>query len=156
MKGVSIEGLRPYDGEWPLDLAHMKAVEYGLIKRLSGYLPADLTEGLAGLDMELIAAIGVVALQRNGQVADNDGEAQAKDVYARLIQLEPGKVRLDLGADDQDEEGDAVPPILAPGESGGSSGPGSKQSSATSTHLPRVGGTGSSASAGLRLARSGT
>lgn len=144
MKGVTITGCRPYDGEYPLDLARMKAVEYGLIKRLSGYLPGDVPDGIAGFDVELVCAIATVALQRAGKVPTDDGEAQARSTYQRLINLEVGSITLDLGAD---EEADAVPPEGSSTGNGSSHGPGSSRSSETSRHLPRVGGTRASGGA---------
>ena len=67
MDYIVIEGVRPYDGRYEFDLEgrELTTREWGWIKRLSGYLPLTIEEGLT--DPELITVFACIALRRAGQ-----------------------------------------------------------------------------------------
>lgn len=155
MRGVTIEGSRRHDGDHELALGLMTPRDYGLIKRLTGYMPADVPDGIGGYDLELVCAIAVVALRKNGRVAGDDGDTEARQVYDELIDMTPpNRVRLDLGEDEEAGEDDAGPPLTSSAESGDTPGPDSKTSSETSPTRPGHGGTPASGSLESGLLRS--
>ena len=80
MDFIVVEGVRPYDGRYEFDLAGQELTtrEWGWIKRLSGYLPLTVEEGLS--DPELIVVFAVIALRRAGKVEPKDVPA----VFERL------------------------------------------------------------------------
>jgi len=62
MEYIVLDGVKPYDGRWPLDAtADFTTREWGVIKRLSGYLPLTVNDGFQGGDPELFAAFAVIA-----------------------------------------------------------------------------------------------
>ena len=87
MDYIVVEGVRPYDGRYEFDLAGQELTtrEWGWIKRLSGYLPLTVEEGLS--DPELIVVFAVIALRRAGKV-------EPKDVPQRLRAAERCALRL--------------------------------------------------------------
>lgn len=125
MAHFHIEGLRPFDGDYPIDFESFTNGEYHLIKKISGVRAGEISEAFEAGDNDLIVAFAAVALQRAGNPMDK----QALDV---LWGAEFGKIELVV---DEDEEADASPPASPPpsepvaSESGtvknGSSGAGS-------------------------------
>lgn len=104
---VVIEGFRPYDGRYPLDLVAEPFTirEWGWIKRLSEYLPTTAGDGFNGSDPELLGVIAVIVLHRAGMVTREDVPA----VYDRLADL-PHRTTLHWefgtspGGDDDDDD----------------------------------------------------
>jgi hypothetical protein len=123
---VVVEGLKPWDGTYPLDIdeAPLTTREWGWIKRLTGYLPADFTLN----DPEVICALAVVAMHRAGRVTTVEVPA----TFERIVDAPFGPtIRLEA----TDEAGDADDPPHPAGATGSnatSSGNGLAPSSETS------------------------
>ena len=68
MDWLILEQVPPYDGryEWDLEGRELTTREWGWIKRLAGYLPLNIEDGLG--DPELIAVFAAIALRRAGKV----------------------------------------------------------------------------------------
>jgi len=103
---VTIEGVKPWDGQYPLEIfgdEPLTTREWGFIKRLSGYLPTDITVK----DPEVICALAVVALYRAGRVS----AAEVPVTFERIIDAPFGStVRLE-GDENAEEEGDDGGPL---------------------------------------------
>ena len=119
----------PYDGEYQLDLeaVPLTAREWGWVKRLAGYLPLTIDEGLAGGDPELLSVFAAVALRRVGRI-------QVSQVPAVFEQLQDvpvdGTLRVELDTDEGVDTGGPLTPSSS--SNTGSSGDGSSTGSATS------------------------
>lgn len=72
-----------YKGEYDFDIEEhpLTALEWRWVKKISGYLPLTLAEGLQGADPDLFVAFAVVALHRAGQIQKQDA-LQVADVLA--------------------------------------------------------------------------
>jgi hypothetical protein len=129
MDWLVIDGARPYDGRYELDLAGMPPTsrEWGWIKRLSGYLPGNVEDGFRGGDPELFCVLAAVALRRAGKIET----AQVPETYEKLADAPFGAaIRFES---DTVEDGDAdSPPLSSKNGSEPTSGPGSPTSSETS------------------------
>lgn len=70
MDKVIIENIRPWDGSYDLDLDTdpLTMLEWRWVKKISGYLPLTIDEGLQGGDPDVVCALAVIALQRAGRV----------------------------------------------------------------------------------------
>ena len=123
---VVVEGLKPWDGRYPLGVADdpLTTREWGWIKRLTGYLPADFTAD----DPEVICVLAVIAMHRAGRVTT----AEVPATFERIVDAPFGPtIRLEV----TDEAGDADNPPHPAGVTGSntsSSGNGSPTSSETS------------------------
>lgn len=136
MDWIVIDSIPPYDGRYQLDLAgdQFTTREWGWVKRLAGYLPGNLEDGLTGMDPELICAFATIALHRAGKVQARD----VPDVFERITDAPFGStIRLETDRAEIGQEEDADPPS-PPSSSGNgsSSGPGSTKSSETSPATP--------------------
>ena len=122
---VVVDGLKPWDGTYPLGLADdpLTTREWGWIKRLTGYLPADFTV----TDPEVICVLAVIAMHRAGRVT----AAEVPATFERIVDAPFGPtIRLEV----TDEAGDADDPPHPAGVTGSntsSSGNGSQTSSGT-------------------------
>src|SRR5262249_35168650 len=108
MDHLVIEGLKPYDGRYEFDLGQeLTTREWGWIKRLSGYLPANLDED-AWSDPELVCVLALIMLNRAGKV----DRAEVPELFERFQDVPTGAAfRIEVGTDDLDErEDDAGPP----------------------------------------------
>lgn len=103
-----IKGVKPYDGEYPLDDTEFTTREWSWIKRISGYLPMTAEDGFKGGDPELFVALAVVAMVRAGRVEKGD----ALSVADKLADSAFGS-SLTFVADDEEDEAD---PQDAPSE----------------------------------------
>jgi len=137
---VVVEGLKPWDGRYPLGVADdpLTTREWGWIKRLTGYLPADFTVD----DPEVICVLAVIAMHRAGRVT----AAEVPATFERIVDAPFGPtIRLEV----TDEAGDADDPPHPAGVTGSntsSSGNGSPTSSETSDAGRSPTGTPASAS----------
>jgi hypothetical protein len=140
---IVITGVRPYDGRYEFDLADQEPTtrEWGWIKRLSGYLPVGIGDGLEGADPELFCVFAAIALKRAGKITQQEVEA----VFNRLADAPfPAAVRLE--SDElEDAEGDAGPPPSSSNGSSSTSGDSSTTSSESSDSDPSPTGTPASA-----------
>jgi hypothetical protein len=145
MDSIVIEGVKPWDGHYPLDIREAESTfttrEWGWIKRLAGYLPANVWDGFEGADAELIAALAVIALHRAGKIEAR----QVPDTFERFLDVEYDlkKIRIEIG--DPVEQGDDVVPLPSSNRNGSSSGAASTPSSETSAEIPVSSGTPASA-----------
>ena len=140
MDYITIDGVPPYDGryEWDIENRELTTREWGWIKRLTGYLPLNIEEGLG--DPELVVVFAAMALRRAGKV-------EAKDVpqaFERLSDAPFGE-RITLETDVADEEDDAGPPASSSTSNGADSGASSIANSVTSVLAPSPSGTPGSA-----------
>jgi hypothetical protein len=79
---IVIKGIRPYDGEYELDTERaFNAREWNWIKRVAGYMPNTIRDGLAGGDPDLYVALAVIAMCRAGKVERTEG-LHAADVLS--------------------------------------------------------------------------
>lgn len=119
-----------FKGEWDFDLGDepLTALEWRWIKKVSGYLPLTIDEGVAGLDPDLFIAIAVIVLVRVGRVQRGEALAVA-DILADLpADGSALKVVFDDTAEEEEGEGDppavaAVPPTEPPPNDSGKSSP---------------------------------
>lgn len=69
-----ISGVGRYDGEYDFDIDAdpLTTREWHWIKKLSGYMPMTLGEGLDGGDPSLVVALCTVALHRAGKISRDE------------------------------------------------------------------------------------
>ena len=135
MDRIVIDGIPPYDGEYPLDLSYFTNRELHTIKKVSGVRAGELLEAFAGGDQDVFVGFTVVAIQRkNGGEVDID----------KLWDADAAKISF---VGDTPEVEDTSPPEFAPvanGSSDGkprSSGLTSDESLATPVSVPLLIGT---------------
>lgn len=147
---------KPYSGsyDWDLESQPFTTLEWGWIKKLSGYLPLTIAEGFEGGDPELFCTLAVIVLHRAGKIEDREAQA----VFRNLASA-PFGTSIRFESDDEPEEVvEDVPPALTPdagSETNGSSrglssersGNGSSSVSAPPASLQPPIGTGLSGSA---------
>jgi hypothetical protein len=109
MDYIVVTGVRPYDGRYEFDLEGQELTtrEWGWIKRLSGYLPVTVEEGLS--DPELIVVFAVIALRRSGKVDARD----VPDVFERLSDAPFGAAITMETEKAEKPESDVGPPELS-------------------------------------------
>lgn len=154
MNWIVVEGVKPWDGRYELDLVDLELTtrEWGWIKRLSGYMPLTVDQGFKGGDAELFAVFAAIALRRAGRVDTRD----VPDVFDRLVDAPFGTtIRLESDSAEDEAEDDADPPGSSTGNTP-SSGDGSPTSSETSAHPPNGSGIHGSDTSTSVPARSGT
>lgn len=100
-----VAGIAPFDGEYPIDIGSFTMRELQIIKRMSKVRAGELEEAFAAGDSDLILAIAVIAVRRNGK---------AWEAFEQLAwESELGAITFE-GGEDEDEagtSGDAVPLI---------------------------------------------
>ena len=136
MDYIVVEGVRPYDGRYEFDLEGQELTtrEWGWIKRLSGYLPLTVEEGLS--DPELIVVFAVIALRRAGKVEPQD----VPQVFERLSDAPFGSA-ITMETDVEEEAEEKRPPPQSSTSSDATSGPSSRPSSETLPLPPKASGT---------------
>jgi hypothetical protein len=146
MDWIVIDGVQPWDGRYPFDLdgQPLTTREWGWIRRITGYMPLTVDEGLRGADPELFTVWAVIALRRAGRI----NPAEVTVTYDRLADAPFGAAITFEGG-----EVDAGPPPGSPSggssSNGATSGPGSSTSSETSE--PSAGTPGSATSESPRI-----
>ena len=79
---VIVEGVKPWDGEYLLDVRRaFTTKDWNIIKRVSGYLPYTIDDGLRGGDPELYVALAVIAMVR-AQKVDREDALRVADQLA--------------------------------------------------------------------------
>jgi len=92
---IVIKGVGGYDGEYELDTERaFNTREWNWIKRIAGYMPNTIKEGLAGGDPDLYVAISVIAMCRAGKIERNEGIAVAEILAEAPFQLEGGAIQV--------------------------------------------------------------
>ena len=145
MYWIVIEGVKPYDGRYELDLEgrEFNTREWGWIKRLSGYLPLTAEAGFTGADPELFTALAVICLHRAGKI----GTPEVPAVFERIADAPFGSsLKLDTDEAEEGEEGaEPAPPLANSNGNGSISGPALPTNSETSAESPSDYGTPASA-----------
>ena len=114
---IVVKGVRPFDGEYELDDDRtFNTREWNWIKRLSGYMPLTVSDGFAGGDPDLFVALAVIAMCRAGKIDRSEG-LRVAEVLAEAP-FDGTTIQLIGGTDD--EEDDAVPPVLTSEPAGSS------------------------------------
>ena len=151
MDYIVIEGVPPYDGRWEFDLEgrELTTREWGWIKRLSGYLPLTIDEGLA--DPELIIVFACIALRRASAVESRE----VTDLFERLSDAPFGSA-ITMETDREEEVEEAGPPPSSSSENGADSGITSSPSSETLVIPPNRSGMPDSVTSGSAPPRSGS
>lgn len=147
MDHIVVEGVEGYDGRYPFNIADsgFTTREWGWIKRLTGYLPLTMDDGIEGGDPELFCCFAAIALRRDGRINTD----QFTDAYGRLSDGEFGtSIRLELG-DRQEREEMPDDPTGSLNGNTSSAGPGSPPSSEKSDSHQKPSGTPGSATSGL-------
>lgn len=107
-----IKGMKPYDGEYPLDDSEFTTREWSWIKRISGYLPMTAEDGFRGGDPELFVALAVIAMVR----AERIDKSAAMTVADKLADAPFGSSLTFVADEDDEDEGDDEDPQNAPSE----------------------------------------
>ena len=126
MTYLVIRGAQPWDGRYEFDLAEnaITTREWGWIKRLTGYLPLTMDEGLDGADPELYAVFAAIALHRAGKIRPDE----VPEIFDRFVDRPFDPEDVTLEADQVDEE-EVLPPPRSSTPNGDSSGAASRTSS---------------------------
>jgi hypothetical protein len=151
---IVISGVHPWDGEYEFDIGGhpLTTKEWGWIKRLAGYLPDTVDEGLT--DPETITAFAAIALRRAGRIDDRE----VAETFDHLADQPFGQgkivLKLDREARKAEEEEDADPPEPSSSSNDDTTGLESKPSSEISLVHPKPSGISDSASSESGQARS--
>jgi hypothetical protein len=146
MASIEIKGARTFDGRYPL--IQFNRYEQGQIRRLSGWMPLQYEEALAGGDAEFIAALAVLAMKRKGRIE----REEVAETYEEILDIDGAEIRL-IG-DAEEESNEPRPPTENSNSSSDISTPDSRRSSETSATTPKDNGTDDSATSGLPRVRS--
>ncbi len=104
---IVITNIRPYDGEYDLELQDrpLTALEWRWIKKLAGYLPGTFRDGLEGSDPDLVCVLAVIAMYRSGRV----DRQSAPTVFDRISDAPFDGAAISLISDPVEED-DGRPP----------------------------------------------
>ena len=105
MPKLIVDGLPPWDGEYPFDNWLFTNRELHRIKQLSGIRAGELFEAIEAGDSDVAVIVAAVVLARHGKHAD------VEDLWDAQV----GVLKIDM-ADEQED--DARPPELTPGDAG--------------------------------------
>lgn len=73
MSLIRIKGVPPFDGEYEFDVDRSFTTrELRWIKQIAGYLPTSIQSGLDGGDADLVVALTVIAMFREGKISRDD------------------------------------------------------------------------------------
>jgi len=108
---IRIEGVPPWDGEYPINIDALTNRDLHLIKRVSGVRAGELGEEFDRGNNDLIVAITLIAAQRNGVAIPED------DLWDASI----GKIT--LVGDEVEEDLPSAPPSVNGGHDSTSGGP---------------------------------
>lgn len=97
---IRVNGVPPWDGEYPLDIT-FKNRELHQIKTLTGLRPAEFQDAIEQRDADIVVAMALIAMRRAGKGVTAD----------ELWDAEAGSLVLDATEDD---EAESVPPVEAP------------------------------------------
>jgi hypothetical protein len=109
MAHIKIEGVPPWDGDYPLDLDWFTNRELHLIKQIADVRAGELSDEFARGNNDLIVAVTVIAARRNGK------DIPVDDIWDAPV----GKITLEM---DEAAEDEAVPPAKPTSNENGDSG----------------------------------
>lgn len=146
MEYLILEGLRPWDGRYSLDLQAAEPTyrEWGWITRFSGYVPSTVNMN----DPRLYPVLALIVLYRAGKIT----LADVDDIHERFLDAPGSAIVFD--SDDVEVGADAVPPPRSSSGKPPTSGPDSPTSSERSDDIPNGSGTGDLATSAFGLATS--
>lgn len=72
MDTIKISGIPGHDGDYQIDASFFTNRELHKIKQLSGVRAGELQEALNAGDSDVIVAVAVIAMQRNGKAVNED------------------------------------------------------------------------------------
>ncbi len=135
---ISIKGVPPYDGDYPIELERITNRELSTIKRLSGVRGAELSDAFAAGDNDLFVALTIIALQRSGKIVVEDA----------IWDAESGSITFNLGPVEEEvpETGPPSQPPIDPGanvtggDTNGFSGADSVPTGVSNPEIPTVTG----------------
>lgn len=128
--------LKPYSGRYEWPESEFTTRELGWIKRLAGYLPAQLDDAAAG-DPELLCVLAVIAMYRAGRIQ----AGEVPGVYERLLDVPVDGALKAEGEAVEAPEGEPDPTRSERDSDAPTSGNGSPTSSALSaSDRPRLTG----------------
>ncbi|CAB4173693.1 hypothetical protein UFOVP1186_19 [uncultured Caudovirales phage] len=106
MLQISITGVVPFDGTYPLELSigQFNGRELHVIKTISGIRMNEIEDALDAGDYDLIVALAAIALTRDGRVQPDQTIRSAK----MLLEANIGSIAV------SDEASDDVPPTTPP------------------------------------------
>jgi hypothetical protein len=124
---IRIQGVRPYDGSYPLDWdSGITTREWRWLKQHAGYKPATLRQGMEDADPDLLVVFAVIALHRAGRL----DPADVPGFVSRLDDIDPVAAVSYHAGDEQEEADGSPPPPSSSSASTSISGAGSPTSSA--------------------------
>jgi hypothetical protein len=117
MDRVIVTGVPPFDGEFELDLSTrvFSTLEWRWIKKISGYLPLTIQEGLEGGDPDIFVVMACIALYRAGRITKEQVYAAAETLAEPPF--DGAAIQIIVGERDE-EAGDERPPASSPMTSG--------------------------------------
>jgi hypothetical protein len=111
MPNMVIKGIAPYDGTYELDTEQpFNGREWRWVKKISGYMPATMSDGFRGMDPDLFIALAVVAMCRAHRINRDQG----LDVADELSEANMKNASIMLEADPSEEDVDEIPLDLTP------------------------------------------
>src|SRR5262252_5063885 len=116
MDRVIVSGIPPFDGEFELDLSTrvFSTLEWRWIKKISGYLPLTIQQGLEGGDPDIFVVMAVIALYRAGKI-QREQAYMAADALAEPP-CDGSAIQIFVGESEQ--PGDVRPPASSPTTNG--------------------------------------
>lgn len=108
---IVIKNIRPYDGEYDLDLGDppLTTLEWRWIKKLAGYLPGTFRDGLEGSDPDIVCVLAVIAMRRAGKFDTDEGPR----VFQRLSEAPFDGAAISLIAEQVEDGDEDGPPVQA-------------------------------------------
>lgn len=152
MDHLVLANVPPYDGRYEFDLdgSSLTVREWGWIKRLSGYMPLTVDDGLAGADPELFAVFAAIALRRAGRIEGREVPAIFERIADTAFET---SIRLETEAEAETEDDESRPPMASSTASVPISGTNSESPSEKSDAPPSPIGTPELGTSELRSAR---
>lgn len=130
MLKIKIAGVAPFEGTFDADLSRFNGRELHLIKELSGVRLGEIEEALNANDYDVVVAIAVIALVREGRVQKDAALRAARE----LMEADMGKITL-FNPEVVTGEVEEGPPSQTPIGVDGTSESSSPSSSSTSDDL---------------------
>ncbi len=142
---IKIDGIPAFEGEYDLDISDqpLNALEWRWVKKVSGYLPFTIDDGLAGGDPDVVIALAVIAMQRAGKIT-RDQVLQTADQLADMP-FDDAHMQLIAGDADPQVSQKTSEELVSGNGSSGSSGDDSPTTSATQEPTPSATGLHASA-----------
>ena len=109
MATIRVEGVAPWDGDYPFDIGYFTNRELHLIKQVADVRAGELEDEFRRGNNDLIVAVALIAARRNGK------DIPVEDLWEATV----GAITLD---GDETDNGDVVPPAQVTSTVTGSNG----------------------------------